>query len=154
MSAHAEQADHGIAKGGQILWSVAKLDLALVLAERHVAHPVQALDAPMGLPTAHQQSRVGTLAREAADGMLHLGRRLALAVRGALQAADLTEARPVQMLGQTRAGLKMSLDSPPMPFARRASFRERLLPLPLGSGGKIPAESLPQWRPSTRAGCL
>lgn len=154
MATDSEQADSGVAKGGQVLRSVAELYLALIFAERHVAQPVQAFNAPMGSPAGGQQGRVGTLAREAADGVLHLGRRFALADRRAFQAADLSEARPVQMLGQTCAGLKMPLDPSSMPFARRASFRERLLPLPLRSGGKIRAEIPPQWRPSARADYL
>jgi len=79
MAADSEQADGGVSKGGQVLRSVAELYLALVFAERYVAHPVQAFDAPMGLPTGHQQGRITTPARQAADGILQLGGLRALA---------------------------------------------------------------------------
>ena len=140
MAAESEQADCGVSEGGQVLRSVAEFYLALIFAERYVAHPVQAFDAPMGLPTGHQQGRVAAPAREAADGILQLGRRFALAGGNAFQATDLSQTWPVQMLGQTRAGLEMPLHPSSVPLTRSASFRERLLPLLLGSGGKIRAE--------------
>lgn len=43
----AQDADGGVAEGGQVLGAVPAFDLALVLAEGHVADPVQAFDAPM-----------------------------------------------------------------------------------------------------------
>jgi len=54
----SQQADDGVAKGGQVLGSVTDLDLALVFAKRHIAYPVQALDSPMSPPTSHQEGRV------------------------------------------------------------------------------------------------
>src|SRR5258708_22639878 len=141
MAAESEQADGGVSKGGQVLWSVTELYLALIFAEGYVTHPVQAFNAPMGLPAGHRQGGGAASAREAADGILHLGRLLALADGRAFQAADLRQTWPVQMLGQTRAGLEMPLHPSSVPLARRASFRERLLPLLLGSGGKSRAES-------------
>lgn len=50
----AEQADGGVSEGRQVLGSVPPLDLALVFAEGHIAHPVQAFQAPMGSPSAQQ----------------------------------------------------------------------------------------------------
>jgi hypothetical protein len=79
-------------------------------------------------------------ARETADGVLQIGLLRILAESGAFQAADLGQAGPIEMLRQSGAGLQVPLDDPPVPFARRASLRERLLPLLLRSGGKIRAE--------------
>ena len=42
--------------------SVADLHLTFIFAERHVADPVQAFDAPMALPAGEQQLGVGALA--------------------------------------------------------------------------------------------
>ncbi len=124
VAAEAEQADGGVAKRGQVLRAVSELYLALVLAERHVADPVQALNTPMALPAGHQQGRAAALAREAADRVLHLDRVLTLGVRGAFQAADLLQAGPVKMFGQAGAGLEMPLYQSSVPFARSARFRE------------------------------
>jgi len=154
VAAVTEQADGGVSERCQILWSVATLDLALVFAEGHVAHPVQAFHAPMGSPAVQQQVRVAGATREAGDGVLQFDRGLALADSRAFQAADLTQTGPVQMIGQASAGLKMPLHPPSMPLARRAGFRQRLLSLLLGSGGEIPAEIPLRWRPSARVGYL
>jgi len=52
VAAVTEQADGGVSEGRQVLGSVSPLDLALVFAEGHVAHPVQAFQAPVGSPAA------------------------------------------------------------------------------------------------------
>ena len=54
VAAVTEQVDGGISERRQILRSVAVFDLAFVFAEGHVAHPVQAFQAPMR-PSAVQQ---------------------------------------------------------------------------------------------------
>jgi len=139
VAAGTEQADGGVAKGGQVLRCVPLLDLAFILAKRHIADPVQTLDAPVTSPTDVQNGRIGPWAREAADRILHVGGLLAFAEGRAFQAADLGQAGPAEMLGQTRAGLQVPFDKPAVPFARRTRLRERLLSLMLGSGGKIRA---------------
>jgi len=136
VAAVTEQADGGVSEGRQILGSVATLDLALVFAEGHVAHPVQAFRAPVGSPAAQQQGRIAGSAREAGDGVLHLDLSLALTDGRALQAADLSQTGPVEMFGQASAGLKMPLYAPSMPFTRGAGFGQRLLALLLGRGRK------------------
>ena len=105
VSTASKQADGGVAKSGQILRCMANFNLALVFAKSDVADPVQTLDAPMRLPMCHQQSRVGSLARKTGDGVLHLGLLFTVTDANAFPAADLGYARPVEMLGQTRAGL-------------------------------------------------
>jgi hypothetical protein len=59
----------------------------------------------------------------------------------------LLKAGPIEMLGQSRTGLETSHDSATMSLANGADLRERLLPLPLGGGGKIRAEIQPRSRP-------
>jgi hypothetical protein len=139
MAARAEQADRGVAKGGQVLRCVPLLDLTFVFAQGHIAHPMKALDAPVSAPSAAQKGGIGFRTREAADRILHVRGLFAFADGSAFQAADLGQAGPVEMLSQTGAGLQVPLDEPSVSFARRARLRKRLLPLPLGSGGKIPA---------------
>jgi hypothetical protein len=154
MATVTEQADGGVSERRQIVGSVATLDLALIFAESHVAHPMVAFQAPMGSPAVQQQGRVAGAACKAGDGVLQLDRGLALADGRAFQAADLSQTGPVQMFGQTSAGLKMALFPPSMPLVRRAGFSQRPLSLLLGSGGKIPAEIPLRSRPSARVGCL
>lgn len=83
MAGDTQQADGGIAEGGQVVGSVADLHLTLVFAEGHVADPVQAFDAPMSLPAGAEQGGVGAEAGEARDGILHLDRLAALREGGA-----------------------------------------------------------------------
>ena len=128
--------------------------LALVFAERDIAHPMQAIfDAPVALPVSKKRRRVGTLTRETADGVLNLDRRAAFAMGRAFETADLSQARPIEMPGQSRAGLQMPPDTTAMSLGNRTRFRERRLSLLFGGGGKNRAENpLPQ-RPSVRADC-
>lgn len=150
----AQQVDGGIAEGGQVVGGVADLYLTLVFAEGHIADPVQAFDAPMRLPADDEQGGVGAEAGETRDGILHLHRLAALREGGAFQPADLPQTGPVEMFGQAGAGLQMPLDPPSVALARRACFRERLLALALGRGGKNRAGIPPRWPPSARVGCL
>ena len=154
MPGESKEANGSIAKGSQVLRCVPLLDLTFVFPERDISHPVQTLDAPVGLPTVHQKGRISARGRQAADRMLHLGGLLAVMEGDAFQAADLGQAGPIEMLSQSRAGLQVPFDEPSVSFARRARLRERLLPLVLGRGGKIPAETPLRSRPSTRADCL
>jgi hypothetical protein len=154
VAAVTEQADGGVSERCQVVWGVATFDLAFVFAEGHVADPMVAFHAPMGSPAAQHQGRVVGATRETGDGVLQLDSGLALADGRAFQAADLSQTRPVQMFGQASAGLKMALLPPSMPLVRRAGFRQRLLSLLLGSGGKIPAEIPLRSRPSARVDCL
>src|SRR5207237_7484452 len=57
-------------QGGEVLGGVGGADLAVVLGERHVAHPVQAgLDRPVPPHPAGQQRRVGVVGIQAGDGV-------------------------------------------------------------------------------------
>jgi len=48
-----KQTDRGVAKGGKILRPVTGFYLALVFAERDIAHPMQAIfDTPVAAPAA------------------------------------------------------------------------------------------------------
>jgi hypothetical protein len=84
--------------------------VALVLAERNVSYPVEAvLDAPVTAPMGKQKGRVGPLARETADGVLDFDRGPTLTPGRAFQTASLRQARPIKMPGQPSAGLQMPL---------------------------------------------
>jgi len=129
--------------------------LALIFAERYVAHPMQAiLDAPMATPMTKQKRRVAPPMRKAADGVLDFDRRAAFAVGRTFETANLGQTGPIEMPGQPHAGLQMSLNRAAMPLGCRAGFRQRFASLIFGGGGKNRAENpLPQ-RPSARADCL
>lgn len=119
-----QKADGGIAKGGEILRTVPSFYLALIFAERDVAHPMQAIfDTPVALPMSKERRCVGTLTRETADGVLNFDRRAAFALGRAFETANLSQTGPIEMPGQSRAGLQMPLNRAAVPLRRRASLR-------------------------------
>lgn len=151
----AKEADRGVSEGGQILRGVATAHLALVLAKRDVADPVEPVfDRPVAPPITKQLVRICFLARQTRDGVLDLHRLDAFADGGAFQAADLGQTRPVKMVCQPRAGLEVPLSVAAVAFFGRACFRERLLALGFACRGKNPAGNRPQWLPSVPADCL
>ena len=75
------------------------LDLTLVLAERDVPHPMQALDAPLTLPAGPQQDRSSACRSRTADRVLNFGRLFTFTDGRAFQTTDLLRAGPGQMLG-------------------------------------------------------
>lgn len=136
----SQEAEGGVAEGGEVLRSVAGLHLALVLAPGDVADPVEPiLDPPVTLPTGQEQSRVGPRWGDAGDRVLDFDRLLAAPGRRPLKPADLFQAWPIEMLGQSRADLETPYDGPAVALLDGAGFRERLLSLPLSRGGKIRA---------------
>ena len=136
----AEEAEGGIAEGGEVLGGVAGLHLALVLAEGDVADPVEPiLDSPVIAPAGQEQRRIGALGRNAGDRVLDLDRLLAPSGRRPLEPADLSEAGPLKMLGQSRADLQTPHDRASVALLDGAGFSERLPSPPLGRGGKIRA---------------
>jgi hypothetical protein len=154
-SGEAEEVDGGVAEGGQVLRSVAAADLATVFAVGNVANPMQPVfDVPMSAPAGEQLGGVGPLVRDAGDGELHFDGSLAVADRGPFQAADLSQAGPIEMLRQTRAGLQMPLGVTTVTFVAGANFRQRALSLGLARRGKNRAETRPRSLPSIPAGYL
>lgn len=136
----AENAECGVAEGGQVLRGVAGLHLALVLAQRDVADPVEPiLDSPVIAPAGQEERGIGARSCDAGNRVLDLDRLLAAPGRRPLKPADLFQAGPIEMLGQPRAGREMTDDGAPVALLDGAGFRERLLSLPLGGGGKIRA---------------
>jgi len=128
--------------------------LAFVFAQGDVSHPVQTVfDAPVPTPMANQKGRVGPGARKAGDGVLNLDRAATFAAGCALKSANLRHAGPIEMAGQSRAGLQVPLNSAAMPFADRMGFRQRRSSLVFRGGGKIRAGNPRPPRLSTRAGC-
>jgi hypothetical protein len=111
-----QEIDCRIPKNGQILGAMPGFHLAFVLAERHIANPMQTIfDAPVTSPMPQQNRRVSLLSRKAGDGVLDFNLwRMAFAFGRAFETANLTKAGPIEMSGQARAGLQMSLDEPPM----------------------------------------
>lgn len=136
----SQEAEGGVAEGGEILRGVAGLHLALVLAQGDVANPVEPiLDPPVILPAGQQQRRIASGPIDAGNRVLDLDRLLTATGRGPFQAANLREAGPIEVLGQPRAGFQTPRDEPPVPLLNGAGFSQRLPSLLLGSGGKIRA---------------
>lgn len=119
---------------------VAGLHLALVLAPGDVADPVEAiLDPPVIAPAGQEERGIGARSCDAGNRVLDLDRLLAAPGRRPLKSADLFQAGPIEMLGQSRADLETPHDDAPVALLDGAGFRERLLSLSLGRGGKIRA---------------
>jgi hypothetical protein len=118
----AQEVDCGIPKNGQILWPMPGFHLAFVLAERHIANPMQTIfDAPVTSPIPQQKRRIRLFSRKAGDGVLDFNLwRMAFAFGRAFKTANLTQAGPIEMSGQSRAGLQMSLNNPPVPLGNVA----------------------------------
>lgn len=143
-----QEIEGGVAASGKILGAVAEFDAAAVLPQRHVPHPVELVfNVPVLAPEGKQQPGVSSLGSQAGDSMLHLDRFFAAALRDALQPTDLGQAGPVEMLGQTGAGLQMPPDEAAVSLLDFAGARELLLPLFLARRGKKRAETRPRWLP-------
>lgn len=77
-----------------------------VFAKRHVSDPEKTLlDPPMSTPPFQELGCVGTRPRRAGHRILRLFAAFAVAVCHAVDFADLLQTRPVEMAGQTCAGL-------------------------------------------------
>lgn len=139
-----EQRQGEVAAGGQVLRAVADVGSAVVFAEDRIPDPVQAVfDAPVSAPE-WQDVRGGRLVGgERGDCVDELDLGFSLASGGALQAANLLQARPIQLARQTRADLQMPPRLPAVALFRGVDLRELLLPLLFARGGKIPAGTRP-----------
>ena len=116
--------------------------LAFVFAKRYVSHPMQAIfNAPMTTPMGNQKRCVSPLLRKTADGVLDFDRGATLAAGRAFETANLPQTGPIEMPGQSRAGLQMPLDGAAMSLGGRTGLRQRLASLIFGSGGKNRAEN-------------
>ena len=99
--------------------------LAFVFAKRYVSYPMQAIfNAPMTTPMANQKRRVSPLTRKTADGVLNFDRGAVFVAGRAFQTASLCQTRPIEMPGQSRAGLQMPLDSAAVSLGGRAGLRQ------------------------------
>lgn len=135
--------------------AVAEFDAAAVLAERDVPHPVEfVLDVPMLAPEWKQPTGLSSRGGETRDRVLHLHGFFAIAARDALQAADWSPARPVEMPRQARADFSMPADEASMSLLDLAGASELLLPLFLARRGKKRASTRPRELLSEWAGCL
>jgi hypothetical protein len=137
--------------------SAGAADAAAVLAPVNVANPMLAvLNAPVAALQRKQLGRIGAVRREAGDGVLHLAGFLAVAVRGAVELQDLSQAWPLRLKKRSNAstGLQMTPRASPVPFLRSRRLGELRGALTLTGGGKIPAENRRRSPPSAPADCL
>ena len=119
---------------------MAGLHLALVLAPGDVANPMEPiLDSPVIAPAGQEERGIGARSWDAGNRVLDLDRLLAAPGRRPLKPADLFQAWPIEMLGQSRADLETPYDGPAVALLDGAGFRERLLSPLFGRGGKIRA---------------
>lgn len=120
----SQKTDRHVAKSGKILRPMPLFHLAFVFAKRHVPHPMQTVfNAPMTSPMDNQRRRVSPFLRKAADGVLDFDRGAALAASRAFQPADLGQAGPIEMPGQSRAGLQMPLNRAAVTLRRCTGLR-------------------------------
>ena len=108
--------------------AVSDIRAASVLAQTHVAHPVQAIfDAPVAAIVGEKLLSSRPCGKKAGDGVRHFHRHLPLDLGDVFNPADLLETGPIEVPSQTRTGLQMPLGNAAMLFVRRAMFRELLL---------------------------
>lgn len=148
VAAEAQQRNHGIPEGRQVLGCVSAANAAGVFVEDHVADVVQAvLDTPMVAPPGKQPGRPRLLARHTGDGVFDLGRLLAAAARGAGESTDLGRTGPVEMSAETVRDLQPSMLAAAVLFVGcfgRLKMRDALV---FGRRGKKPPETRRRWLP-------
>lgn len=98
-AAELEEVDAEIAECGEIVAGVAAFFAASIFAESHIADPVQAFDTPMSAVERQKFCGVSLRAGQTGDGVSHLDSFLALFACHAFDAADLPQARPIEMPG-------------------------------------------------------
>ena len=87
--------DDNISDARQNLRSIRGSHAAAVFAEAFVANPVQAvLDSPMTAPPFHESRRIGPVAADTRDRILHFGRGHLIAGDRSRESADLPRSRP------------------------------------------------------------
>ena len=151
----SEACEQAIAKAGQHLRGVPLADLAGVFTERHVADVVRTvLDAPVPSVPTQQGRGIRQATRHAGDPVRHLVLLFASASAPTLDATDLSHARPIKMLGQTRRGFQTPAFAAAVSFVGSFCFRQMGATLLLGVGGKRPAENRLQSTSSNRADFL
>ena len=90
---------------------------ATVLAERHVANPVQAIfDAPVLAIERKQLGRRRAIRRQAGDRVTDFAGDQSVFLYGAFDATNLRDPWPVQLPRQTRTGLQATRRDATMPF--------------------------------------
>jgi len=152
-SREAQQRQGEVAAGGEVLGAVAEVGPAVIFAEYRVPDPMQAvLDTPMSAPERQDVRGGRFVAGERGDRVDELDLGFSLASSGALQAASLLQARPIQLTRQTLADLQMSPCLPAVAFFGGVNLRELRLPLLFARGGEIPAGTRPSGRPAVPVG--
>lgn len=78
----------------------------VVFSKGRVTNPMKAiLDIPMPSPEGQKLPSVGLVARQAGNGVLRFERFFAVALRTTRKPANLFQAWPIEVPGQTRGGL-------------------------------------------------
>ena len=151
-SEEAEEADAGVSEGGHVLGCRAALNATAVLAEHHVANPVQLVfDPPMTAPPVQQLFGGSLSAGDAGDRVVHFDRVLAAPPGRPRHAADLRDARPVETRGQASGCFEPAMFAPPMSLVARLCGVERPQASCFTRRGKKRAEIQPPGQPSIQA---
>jgi len=98
-TAEAQQVEAKIAECGEIVAGMAAFFAASIFAQSHIADPVQAFDAPVSAIERQKICGVGLLVGQTGNGVSHLDSILPLFACHAFDAADLPQARPIEMPG-------------------------------------------------------
>ncbi len=155
MAFESEQGNRGITQGREGLRGMSLTDSAGIFLQRHVADVMGAVfDAPMAAPPGQQFPRASDRSWNAGDRVLDLRRPFPVAARGTDQTADLLEAGPIEMAGQSRAGFQATVFQSAMSLVR--GFRNLKMLFVFGSidRGKNPPETRRRWLPSRWVDCL
>ncbi len=131
LSDYTQQADDGVAQTGEHLRAMALADLAAVLIESDIAHPVEAVfDAPMVSIEGQQPVCPGLLWSEVGETEDLLGAYLAGLEPGhlPLDAADLADVGKVEVVVERRVGPDGALLDPAMSLVEGRVLRGKAPP--------------------------
>jgi hypothetical protein len=138
-SVESEEVDGSVAEGGQVMGRRAMGHATVVFAKGCVADPMKTiLDIPVLSPPGKKLPRIGTITRDAGDGVLNFDGLLAVAQRASSETADLCHAGPVAMFGQACCGLQSIMCFSTVPFGHLFRNIMRCGPLCFGMRGKNP----------------
>lgn len=114
-------------------------DAARIFLQGDVADIMRAVfDAPMPAPPSQELLRAGQRSRRAGDRVLDFGGPLAVTIDRAGQMANLLQPGPIELAGQSRAGLELAAFPSTVPFAGRLGNVKLLRELSLIYRGKNP----------------
>ena len=127
---------------------------ARVFPERDVSDVVQAvLDAPVPAPDLLERLRVCLLGCEAGDGVRRFVRGVAVFAPRAVDAADLADARPVEVFVDAVGRVQMPGFDTAAVEVGLLVLADLSLPALCLEGGKRALRTRPRWRLSVQADC-